>query len=75
MASQPNYPTYPSQPGQPSYGWSIPADQGPPPAYASQPQQPSQPGTTMYGGAGYETGDLGGSFSFSEKSIRMAFVR
>jgi hypothetical protein len=30
----------------------------------------------MYGGADYESGGLGdAAFSFSEKSIRMAFVR
>ena len=53
---------------------------GPPPAYnTSQPQlPPAQPAANMYGGAtGYNNEELGGggTFSFSEKSIRMAFIR
>lgn len=53
---------------------------GPPPPYNSNPlpnqQPPPAPASNMYGGADYESGGLGdAAFSFSEKSIRMAFVR
>ncbi|KZS20187.1 protein lifeguard 1 isoform X1 [Daphnia magna] len=84
MATQPNHPTYPSQPGQPTYGWSVPVDQGPPPPYNQNPPlhnpqpppPPPNPASNMYGGAGYESGGLDdAAFSFSEKSVRMAFVR
>ena len=53
---------------------------GPPPPYNPNPppnqQPPPAPASNMYGGADYESGGLGdAAFSFSEKSIRMAFVR
>jgi hypothetical protein len=53
---------------------------GPPPPYNPNPppnqQPPPAPTSNMYGGADYESGGLGdAAFSFSEKSIRMAFVR
>ena len=48
---------------------------GPPPPYANP--SPSQPPSNMYGASSYD-GGLGGDAgfaSFSEKTIRMAFVR
>lgn len=55
---------------------------GPPPPYNQNPPlhnpqpPPPNPASNMYGGAGYESGGLDdAAFSFSEKSVRMAFVR
>lgn len=52
----------------------------PPPPYNPNPSNippqnpPPQPAANMYGGADYESGGMN-AFSFSEKSIRMAFIR
>lgn len=88
MASQQQNPNYPPQPAQPSYGWAVPDPNqaSPPPAYggppppaygAPPPQQYPAPNPAMYSNdnAATEEDFSDPSFGFSEKTIRMAFIR